>query len=176
MDTNSDLYITNMVVQACLNVDLTLNNVIRRINDAQYKPFRFSGIIWNHKKIQASCLLFNNGKLVCHGTRNMDQARLCIRQYARLIEKLGYPVRLTNIRLVTASAVGNIKKKLDLVSVARFFTHAQYEPELFNACMLKVDRLNFSIFSSGKIVVTGIKEIKLISQVVLPTMLEIALV
>ena len=115
-------------------------------------------------------------KLICHGTRNMGQAGICIRQYACLIEKLDYPVRLTSIRLVTASAVGNIKQKLDLASVAKFFTHAQYEPELFNVCMLKVDRLNFYIFSSGKIVVTGIKELKLISQVVLPTMLEIPLV
>ena len=60
------IQITNIVVQARLNVPICLQTVIRKIRDPKYQPKRFSAICWNHKKIGGSCLLFNNGKMVCH--------------------------------------------------------------------------------------------------------------
>ena len=58
----------------------------------------------------------------------MEEACISIRHYGQLIERLGYGVKITGIKLVTASALAN------LCTVAKHFHNAHFEPEIFNAC------------------------------------------
>jgi len=167
--------ITNIVVQAKLNVKLSLKDIVYKIRDAKYQPKRFSAICWNHKKIAGSCLLFNNGKMVCHGSHTMAEARVIVRQYGRLVQKLGYPVKLTDVCLVTASALAAVGHSINLNEVSKYMPGATYEPELFNAAIIKKNGLHFAIFCSGKVVITGITNFALKNSTIHPLMLELAL-
>jgi transcription initiation factor TFIID TATA-box-binding protein len=166
------LRITNVVVQACLNVSLNLKELVYRLRDVKYNPKRFSAIIWHHKRVGGSCLLFNNGQLICHGSKSLSEAKRKVRQFARLIQKQGYHVNLSPIKLLTASAVADLGHPLDLPNVAQVLG-ASFEPELFNGAVFYKGRLHFSCFSSGKIIITGISSLSYIDSIIYPTLLEL---
>ena len=168
--------ITNIVCQAKFNVNINLKEFIHTLNYAKYNPSRFSAICWNHGTIQASLLLFNNGRVVLHGCKTMQQARVCIRQYARLVQKRGYKVKISDFKLVTASLVCDVRHRVDLIKLSTEYPGCSFEPELFNAAVFKKNStIHFSVFASGKIVVTGIKKLSLISELVLPTLLDVSM-
>lgn len=168
------LTITNVVVQAQLNVNIDLHKLAYSLNNVKYNPKRFSAMIWHHKRIGGSCLLFKNGQMICNGAKSLGEARIKVRKYSRVLQKLGYPVNLTYIKLITASAVANLEREIDLPTLLPL-SGCTYEPEIFNAAVFYRDSIHFSCFSTGKIVITGITSMQLIDRIVYPTLMEIQL-
>lgn len=168
------VHITNVVVQADLQVKIDLTYLTNHSRDVQYDPARFTGVIWRHKKIGGSCLVFSNGKINCNGNKNLAEAKRRVRQYARLIQKQGFPVLLKTIHLITMSAVHIISSPLNLKEVHETLG-AVYEPETLNAAILKKQRMNFNCFQSGAVVITGIRSMRDLNNIVYPTLLELEL-
>lgn len=81
-----------------------------------------------------------------------------MRQYARLLQKLGYPVRLTNVKLMTQSAIHTLKSFVDYGKLLEL--GYSYEPCLFHAPILQRRGLSFIVYQSGKVIVTGLKTSK----------------
>ena len=52
---------------------------------------------------------------------------------------------------------------------------AVYEPELFLAARIRRDGMHYTCFSSGKIIITGVKTLQSLDEDVLPTLLELQL-
>ena len=92
------------------------------------------------------------------GNNSVEQAKKDLRKYARIVQKLGYSVYLDRIPVVTKSAVATLSGKLNLPSLAKFL-NGSYEPELFHAALVKDGNVNFTCFKSGKIIMTGVKNI-----------------
>jgi len=162
--------VTNVVVQADLHVAIDLASLANSTLNVRYDPKLFSGAIWQHRKIGGNCLVFRNGKINCTGNRSIPQAKKRIRQYARLIQKHGFSVKLHRIDLVTMSAVHTVSSRLDFKGMCKILG-ATYEPEFHNAAMLKRGKVHYNCFHTGKVVITGIRNI----NVVYPTLLELEL-
>ena len=167
-------HITNVVCMAELNCNVDLKGLSRVLGNVEYKPNRFSALIWNHKRIRVKCLLFKNGKIIVMGCVSFQHARNAIRQYGRLLGKAGYKVKLNKNRLLTMSASAKLGTSIDLNKVACCFK-ACYEPELFPGVLLKKTELNFTIYSTGAVIITGLKSIKDMERKVYPKLLEIIL-
>ena len=119
--------------------------------------------------------MFSNGAINCNGRASyIREGRQRYRQYARQLQRLGYPVSLKKIKMVTASASHSLSDRLDIMTLANERT-VVYEPELFPALSFKTDGVNFCFFHTGKVVITGIKCISHIDDVVLPTLIELEL-
>lgn len=166
--------LVNVVAQTSINTSLDLRYIALNTRDVKYSPSKFTALCWHHKHLNASCLVFPNGKLVAQGARSYHQARVVIRRYARLIQRLGYNVRLDPITIVTMTCVASVGCALDLRLLASRLEHCQYEPELFNAMVLKQHNITFSVFASGKVVVTGLKRTSDMSLKIMPVLLELA--
>jgi len=165
------LQVTNVVVQAALHVTINLNHLANSSRDIRYDPTIFSGVIWQHRKIGGNCLVFRNGKVNCSGSKSVQQAKRRLRQYARLIQKLGsYDVVLGKIDLVTMTAVHQLSSRLNFLQMCKYLG-ATYQPEIHNAAMLKRGKLHFNCFHTGKVVITGIKDL----NVIYPILLELEL-
>ena len=162
--------ITNVVVQTDLQVTIDLRYLVNNTRDIRYDPKIFSGAIWHNRRIGGSCLVFHNGKLNCNGNRSIHQAKKRTRQYARALQKLGFCVRLQKIDLITMSAVHTLSSTLDFSKMCTLL-EATYDPEIYNAAMLKKGKVHFNCFHTGKVVITGIKNI----NVIYPTLLELEL-
>ncbi len=162
--------ITNVVVQAALHVTVDLEHIASSNRDIRYNPAIFSGIIWQHRKIGGNCLVFQNGRINCSGSKSLQEAKRRLRQYARLIQKLGYDVKLSRIDLVTMSGVHQLSARLNFREMCETLD-ATYHPDVHNAAMLKRGRLHFNCFHTGKVVITGIKNV----EVLYPILLELEL-
>ena len=167
--------ITNVVFSAQLCCPIDLMELCQRLWNARYEPRTFPGLIWQHRTIGGNCLVFSNGAINCNGRASyIREGRQRLRQYARQLQRLGYPVRLKKIKMVTASASHSLSDRLDIMTLANERT-VVYEPELFPALNFKTDGVNFCCFHTGKVVITGIRCISHIDDVVLPTLIELEL-
>ena len=149
------MHLTNVVVQANLACSIDLRALIYRLSNARYDPRSFSGLIWQHRKIGGNCLLFSNGTINCNGKcLSIQEARRRLRRYARVLQRMGYAVRLTQIRIVTASAVHQLSGRIDPRKLPMDFS---YEPEIFPAVMFRRNGVHYICHLSGKLMITGLK-------------------
>jgi TATA-box binding protein (TBP) (component of TFIID and TFIIIB) len=146
--------ITNVVVQGELGCTFDLRELTHRLVNVRFDPRSFSGLIWQHCKIGGNCLLFSNGKINCNGKcLSLRDSRRRLRRYARCLQKMVYEVRLSNVRLVTVSAVHQLSGRIDPSRLPKDFS---CEPELFPAAMVRRHGLHFMCHLSGKTMITGI--------------------
>ena len=110
--------------------------------------------------------------MVGNGTTSWAEAKSSVRRYARILQKLGYMIHLTRIQLTTMSAVYKFSTTVDYRKLLQY-PGMNYEPELFHAPILKKNNLSFTIFQSGKVVMTGIREN--LNVTVNPTLMELEL-
>ena len=149
------MHLTNVVVQACLGCRFDLSQIAREITNVRYDPRNFNGLIWQHRMIGGNCLLFANGNINCNGKCSSVRAgKERLRRYARLLQRMGYAIKLQKIKLVTASAVHQLSERLDLERLQMDFS---YEPELFPAVMFRRQGMHFTCHFTGKVLITGIK-------------------
>ena len=153
-------------------VHLDLRHITQASTFIRYNPKRFSAAIWAHRKIGSTCLLFSSGKLVCTGSKSIEAGRKAIRQYARKIQRLGYDIKLKDVKIRTISAVHSLQGSIrpeDLVE----YLGALYEPELLLAARVRRDGVHYTCFHSGKIIITGIKTMRMLEDDVLPILIEL---
>jgi len=169
--------LVNVVMQTQLLSDKTidLRVLARDLPNVIYNPGRFSGMVWKHKNIGGCCLLFTNGKMIINGFDSISKCRLGTRRYARALQKKTRGGHLRRIKTVTMTVVADIEQKLCLEEMA-VALKGHYESELFNALTLRKGKIHFAVFQSGKIVVTGLKNLNDIDRIVHPALLEMMLV
>ena len=163
---------TNFVVSADLHCLLNLDEICVNFFNVEYNPRKFSGLIWRNKRIKGTCLLFSTGKISCCGAKSYKEARTSVRQFARKLQQFGYNIILDKICLLTSSAVYNLRRNIDYTVLVKELNFS-YEPEIFHAPSLKCNGINFTIFKTGKIIITGIKSKADVDDIVYPTLLDI---
>ena len=170
---NNKMRLTNVVYQANLNVKIDLSCLVHQLHNVRYNPRIFPGLIYQNRKIGGNCLIFSNGKINCNGAcSDFDSGVKRLRRYARIVQRLGYVVRLSEVRLVTASAVHKLSGRINVKSLSRI-PDFQYNPELFPAAMLRRQGIHFTCHLGGSVLITGIKHSTDLDNVVFPTMVEI---
>lgn len=169
------MIITNVVCSANLGCSIDLRHLCYRIANVRYDPSTFPGLIWQHRVIGGNCLVFSNGVINCNGTvSSFHEGQQRLRHYARQLQNLGWPVKLKNMKIITVSASHALSNALDLPLLAKE-RQIIYEPELFPALNFKREGVNFCCFHTGKVVITGIKSLSQIDDIVYPVLIELEL-
>ncbi len=65
--------VQNIVASGAINLDLNLNTLALELENTEYEPEQFPGLVYKLDSPTATFLLFSNGKLVCTGTKNKAQ-------------------------------------------------------------------------------------------------------
>ena len=65
--------VQNIVASGSVGLNLDLNYLAIKIDNTEYEPEQFPGLVYKLPEINATFLLFSNGKLVCTGTKNRPQ-------------------------------------------------------------------------------------------------------
>lgn len=154
--------IQNVVASASLGVEINLNKITSHIDNTEYEPEQFPGLVLRLNKPKSATLVFTSGKLVCTGTKSPKEAKMAIAKVVSKIRKIGikipskYKVKLENI---VASAKLDLKINLDLIAFSK--ENTEYEPNQFPGLVYKMSdpKLTFLIFGSGSIVCTGGKTV-----------------
>lgn len=65
--------VQNIVASGTINLKLNLNFLALEMENTEYEPEQFPGLVYKLIEPNATFLLFSNGKLVCTGTKNKAQ-------------------------------------------------------------------------------------------------------
>uniref|UniRef100_A0A8C3KMT0 TATA-box binding protein like 2 n=1 Tax=Calidris pygmaea TaxID=425635 RepID=A0A8C3KMT0_9CHAR len=151
----------NIVSTVNLVCKLDLRYIVLHAKNAEYNPKRFTAAIMRIREPRTTALIFSSGKLICTGAKSEEQSRVAARKFARVVQKLGFPVRFLNFKIQNMVASCDVMFTIRLEALA--LTHRQfcsYEPELFPGLVYRMvkPRIVLLIFVSGKVVLTGAKE------------------
>ena len=174
MNSNSRLALENITVaDACapklqnivstvnLKCALELRDIALKAKNAEYNPKRFAAVIMRIREPKTTALIFASGKMVCTGARSEEDSRKASRNYAKIIQKLGYNVKFAEFKIQNIVGSCDVRFPIRLEGLAS--THSKfcsYEPEMFPGLIYKMaqPKIVLLIFVSGKIVLTGAKE------------------
>lgn len=65
--------VQNIVASGSIDLKLNLNLLALELENTEYEPEQFPGLVYKLLEPTATFLLFSNGKLVCTGTKNKAQ-------------------------------------------------------------------------------------------------------
>lgn len=65
--------VQNIVASGSVDLTLNLNLLALELENTEYEPEQFPGLVYKLGEPNATFLLFSNGKLVCTGTRNKQE-------------------------------------------------------------------------------------------------------
>jgi len=65
--------VQNIVASGSIDIKLNLNYLALALENTEYEPEQFPGLVYKLIEPNATFLLFSNGKLVCTGTKNKQQ-------------------------------------------------------------------------------------------------------
>ena len=71
--TKPKITVQNIVASGTIDLKLNLNFLALEMENTEYEPEQFPGLVYKLVEPTATFLLFSNGKLVCTGTKNKQQ-------------------------------------------------------------------------------------------------------
>ena len=157
--------IENIVAYAVIADSLNVEDIVEKIPDFQYNPDEFFGATFKLDDPRTAVLILPNGKAVCTGAKNIEDVKTSIKKITIKINSAGIKVK-TNPKIETQNIIASIdvKKELHLSSISKglLLEHVNYEPEHFPGLIYNIDDIGalLLIFSSGKIVCTGAKNME----------------
>jgi transcription initiation factor TFIID TATA-box-binding protein len=153
--------IVNIVVSGAVDQDrIPLEKMAATLPNTEYNPEQFPGLVLRIRDPKTSALIFNSGKIVCTGARNMTQVDDAMDRIVEALRKIGVKVKAKptyTVQNVVAS--GSIDMDINLNVLAVKLENTEYEPEQFPGLVYKLRGTNatFLLFTNGQIVCTGTK-------------------
>jgi transcription initiation factor TFIID TATA-box-binding protein len=80
-----EIHVQNIVASGSVGMDLNLNVLAMKLENTEYEPEQFPGLVYKLPQAKATFLLFSNGKIVCTGTKSAEQVNEAV---DKLIENL----------------------------------------------------------------------------------------
>ncbi len=68
-----EIHVQNIVASGAVGMDLNLNFLAMKLDNTEYEPEQFPGLVYKMPEAKATFLLFSNGKVVCTGTKSEEQ-------------------------------------------------------------------------------------------------------
>ena len=152
--------VENIVASAIFAEKLDLDVIATSLEEAEYEPEQFPGLIYKLKDPKTATLLFTSGKANCTGAKNLEDVRKTIDIIAEKLKKLDIDVyKKIDLIVQNMVATADLGGELNLPEVAVAFglENVEYEPEQFPGLVYRVKepKVVMLLFGSGKIVSTG---------------------
>ena len=88
---NPKIVIQNIVATSDLGGDLNLSEVAVALGleNVEYEPEQFPGLVYRISEPKVAMLLFGSGKIVCAGARNIEDVSLAVDKVLKELSSLG---------------------------------------------------------------------------------------
>ncbi len=153
--------VQNIVASISLKTQIPLNK-LKKLQNTQYNPDQFPGLVLRLPDIHVTFLVFGSGKLVCTGGRSKEDIINAMGRLLKELRKINVNIRTKwKIEIQNIVASGDLNRPLDLNKIAYAVDETEYNPEQFPGLVYKLSnsKITFLLFGTGKIVCTGAKNI-----------------
>jgi len=150
--------VENVVASVSLNIEIPLDKLVVSLDNIEYEPEQFPGLVHRIKKPKSATLIFSSGKLVCTGAKSPKDTKKAVAIVVAKIRKAGIKVpKKYTVHVENIVASARLNRDLNLDNIAFSLENAEYEPEQFPGLVYRMNdpKVAFLLFGSGKIVCTG---------------------
>lgn len=166
-----EIKIVNVVALAFIGDDLDLQSIALALDNAEYEPEQFPGLIYRIAEPKTATLVFRSGKCVCTGAKSIEAVHEAIELVASHIGNIGIDViKKPDINVVNIVASSDLKREINLNTIAVTFglENVEYEPEQFPGLIYRIQdpKVVALLFGSGKIICTGARFIEDVEKAV----------
>jgi len=83
-----EIEIQNIVASGSIGMDLNLNTLAMKLENTEYEPEQFPGLVYKLEEAKATFLLFSNGKVVCTGTKSEKEVHIALDMLIANLKKI----------------------------------------------------------------------------------------
>ena len=166
-ESGFDVKIQNIVAFTELGKPIPLEMLLKKVENTEWQPEQFPGLVYKITDPRASALIFSQGKIVCTGTKSLDDLTEAMRKIVDRIRKAGIPMPKTySTKVENIVASTKIKGDLNLDEIAFMLENSEYEPEQFPGLVYRISepRVAFLLFTSGRIICAGAQNMESIHK------------
>lgn len=154
-----EIKIVNVVVSTKIGTDIDLEYAADILDNAEYEPEQFPGLVCRLSDPKVALLIFRSGKLNCTGAKSKEDAEIAIKKIIKALKDAGMDIidnPEVKVQNMVATADLGIEPNLDDISTLE---GTEYEPEQFPGLVYRLSdpKVVVLIFGSGKVVITGLK-------------------
>jgi len=163
--------VQNIVASTTFADKLDLDMIAQSLEEAEYEPEQFPGLVFRIKNPKTATLLFRSGAANCTGAKNIEDVRKAIDIIAEKLRELGMSIH-KNLEIVVQNMVATADLGGDLnlneVAVGLGLENVEYEPEQFPGLVYRLNdpKVALLLFGSGKIVCAGARKTEDVSLAV----------
>jgi len=155
-----EIKVQNIVASTTFADKLDLDVIAQSLEEAEYEPEQFPGLVYRLDNPKTATLLFRSGKANCTGAKNVEDVRKTVNIIADKLEKIGIEVyKKPEIVIQNMVATSDLAGELNLNEVAMGLglENVEYEPEQFPGLVYRISdpKVAMLLFGSGKIVCAG---------------------
>ena len=159
--------VENIVASVDIKTRIDIQALLEKYKDIEKKE-NFPGVIVKLTRPKGTILIFSSGKLVITGVKLLKYISIIVEKTTRKLKEIGTQISEqpeVTIQNIVCRADFGCGINLDMTSLS--LDSAIYEPEIFPGLIYKVsqpEKVCFLIFSSGKIIITGAKNIEVVKR------------
>jgi transcription initiation factor TFIID TATA-box-binding protein len=166
-----EIQVQNIVASTKFAEKLDLDVIAQSLDEAEYEPEQFPGLVYRLASPKTATLLFRSGAANCTGAKTMEDVKTSIKLIAEKLEKIGVKVyKNPEIVIQNIVATSDLHGELNLseVAISLGLENVEYEPEQFPGLVyrIKEPKVAMLLFGSGKIVCAGARKIEDVSVAV----------
>lgn len=159
--------VQNIVAFTVLGKPIPLELLLKKVENTEWQPEQFPGLVYKITDPRASALIFSQGKIVCTGTKSPEDLERAMKKIVDRIRKAGIPMPSkydTKVENIVSST--KIKAELNLDEIATTLENSEYEPEQFPGLVYRISepRVAFLLFTSGRIIIAGAQNVESIHR------------
>jgi len=154
--------VENVVASTSLGMKFDLELITNALENVEYEPEQFPGLVYHLDEPKAAALIFGSGKIVCTGAKSIADAKIAIERIVDKIKVAGIDITTKpDVIVQNVVATANLGTELNLDAIAIGLDNTEYEPEQFPGLVyrMKEPKVVLLLFGSGKIVCTGAKSV-----------------
>jgi len=86
--------VENVVSFVPLGKKIPLVKLMSSIENAEYKPEQFPGLVYRISEPRIAFLLFSSGKIICTGAQNVEDIHTALKKLKSKLESIGIKVKV----------------------------------------------------------------------------------
>jgi len=157
------LEIVNIVAIALMNEPFDLELLASKLDNTEFTPSK----VWLKMRLKPNneyIAFYASGKFLITGLKTFNDVEDVVKRVVKKLKESNIKVELEEIKITNIVITDEIELKtpLDTVINSLDTKYSSYEPEQFPGLFYKdSDGISYTLFSSGKIIMTGVKNLEI---------------
>lgn len=94
LPTTFKIKIENIVASTQIKAKLNLEEISFGLENVEYEPEQFPGLVCRISEPRVAFLLFGSGKIICTGARRIDDLQTALVKFKKKLESIGVKVKI----------------------------------------------------------------------------------